>query len=63
MPPIKIKVCATFDEAMNSDKEWLNAMGLELEVIRRVGELAALNPVSKNVPRKKMSWVQDGLSG
>ena len=30
-----------------------NAMGLELEVIRRVGEVAALNPVSKSVPRKK----------
>ena len=28
-------------------------MGLELEVIRRVGEVAALNPVSKSVPRKK----------
>ena len=26
VPPIKIKVCATFDEAINSGKQWLNRM-------------------------------------
>ena len=50
---VKVKIPTRFAEAMNLEysKEWLNAMELELEIIR-VNEVAVLIPVS-NITRKK----------
>ena len=47
MTPIKIKVPITFAKAMNSEywMDWLKAVELELESIRKNNKVAILTPV------------------